>query len=81
MFDSGASEPSRASILILRGHELPLAWTDTFRQREIGFDYLSVSAEVTYPLTRLQCAELIYAHFRMRLDFTATCAGGAASTK
>ncbi len=38
----------------------PVTWTDTFRQKDIGFDYLSVSAEVTYPLTRRYCLVMSY---------------------
>jgi hypothetical protein len=46
----------------------PLTWIDTFRQREIGFDYLSVSAEVTYPLTRRYCLVMSYFPLVARRD-------------
>jgi hypothetical protein len=45
----------------------PVTWTETFRQAEFGFNYLSLSAEVTYPLTRRHCLVLSYFPLQTRV--------------
>jgi hypothetical protein len=43
----------------------PVAWTETFQPpKEFGFDYLSISAEVTYPLTRRH--SIVFSYFPLR---------------
>jgi hypothetical protein len=38
----------------------PVTWTDPFHVNDIGFAFLSITAEVTYPLTRRHCLLMSY---------------------